>query len=131
MGCPREAIESVPLLHRGSPLEDDDKALTDYDQRASLFGYKGASFFAGVCVWFVFGIVFSATYPNDVHAQIIIPAIIFVIIVLLAFGQMLMIVEEPVRTEKQIKADAESDPGLVPMIRRLCRNQVYWRCGRN
>eukprot|EP01051_Picozoa_sp_SAG22_P010722 SAG22_NODE_980_length_6173_cov_5.884261_6_plen_305_part_00 len=85
------------------PTETDDalamELTTDYDERASLFGWKAASFFTGVIVFFGFSIVFAATYPNDVHAQIIMPAIVFVVIVLLAFGQMLLIVEEPLRTE--------------------------------
>jgi hypothetical protein len=61
---------------------------TDYDERASLFGYKAASFILGIIVFFGISTVFALTYPNDVHAQVFLPSIIFVIIVLLAFGQM-------------------------------------------
>eukprot|EP01051_Picozoa_sp_SAG22_P010721 SAG22_NODE_980_length_6173_cov_5.884261_5_plen_78_part_00 len=28
--------------------------------------------------------------------------------------------------QEQIKADAEADDGIVPMIRRMFRNRVYW-----
>jgi Na+/melibiose symporter-like transporter len=123
---------------------------TDYDERSSLFGapsapaarlcgthlltrrlwvrvgYKGMSQMIGYILYFAAAGVFAATYPNDVHKQIIVPGIVFTVIVLLAFAQMLVVVDEPPQSEAQIKAAQEADDGVVPMVRRMLRNPVYW-----
>ena len=98
---------------------------TDYDERSSLFGYKGMSQMIGYILYFAAAGVFAGTYPNDVHKQIFIPGILFCVAVLLAFGQMLVVVDEPPQTEAQIKAAEEDDDGVVPMVRRMLRNPVY------
>lgn len=99
---------------------------TDYDERSSLFGYKGMSQMIGYILYFAAAGVFAGTYPNDVHKQIFIPGILFCVAVLLAFGQMLLVVDEPPQSEAQIKAAEEEDDGVVPMVRRMLRNPVYW-----
>jgi Na+/melibiose symporter-like transporter len=99
---------------------------TDYDERSSLFGYKGMSQMIGYILYFAAAGVFAATYPNDVHQQIFIPGILFCVAVLLAFGQMLVVVDEPPQSEAQIKAAGEENDGIVPMVRRMLRNPVYW-----
>ena len=98
---------------------------TDYDERSSLFGYKGMSQMIGYILYFAASGVFAATYPNDVQKQVFIPGILFCVAVLLAFGQMLVIVDEPPQSEAQIKASQEDSDGVVPMVRRMLRNPVY------
>ena len=46
---------------------------TDYDERSSLFGYKGLFQMFGYIVWSGVALVFANLYPNDVKAQIVIP----------------------------------------------------------
>eukprot|EP01052_Picozoa_sp_SAG31_P055953 SAG31_NODE_15742_length_740_cov_1.765991_1_plen_198_part_01 len=50
---------------------------TDYDERSSLFGYKGMFQMVGYIAWSGIGIVFAAVYPSDVKAQVMIPGIFF------------------------------------------------------
>ena len=100
---------------------------TDYDERSSLFGYKGMSQMIGYILYFAAAGVFAGTYPNDVQKQVFIPGILFCVAVLLAFGQMLVVVDEPPQSEAQIKASQEDDDGVVPMVRRMLRNPVYQR----
>ena len=98
---------------------------TDYDERSSLFGYKGMSQMIGYILYFGAAGVFAGTYPNDVQKQVFIPGILFCVAVLLAFAQMLVVVDEPPQSEAQIKAAQEDDDGVVPMVRRMLRNPVY------
>ena len=97
---------------------------TDYTERASLFGYKGMFQMVGYIMWAAVGIMFALVYPNDVKAQVLIPALLFAGVVLLAFMLLLAVVDEPNVVEQQATSK-EADDGLVPMVRRMFRNPIY------
>ena len=98
---------------------------TDYDERSSLFGFKGLFQMVGYIIFFGVSLVFAGLYPNDVKAQILMPGFAFALVVALAFGQMFAIVEEPPLSEDERQKAAEEDDGLVPTVRRMFRNPVY------
>ena len=78
-------------------------------------------------MWGLTGMVFAATYPNDVRIQLLIPSLIFSAVVISAFVVLLVYVEEPNAAEAQASAKA-NDPGVVPSVRRMLRNPVYRNC---
>jgi GPH family glycoside/pentoside/hexuronide:cation symporter len=97
---------------------------TDYEERASLFGYKGSFQMVGIIIWGVTGMIFAETYPNDVKKQILISGIIFSVVVILCFLLLLKFVEEPNVGAAQ-ELTKQVDPGVVPSVRRMLRNPVY------
>jgi Na+/melibiose symporter-like transporter len=74
--------------------------------------------------WAAVGIVFASMYPSDVSMQLIIPALIFSFVVIVAFVLLLVYVEEPDLAATQAAAKGAND-GVVPMVRRLLRNPLY------
>ena len=99
---------------------------TDFDERASLFGYKAMFQMIGYISWSLIAGVFAGIYPNSVKDQIFAPGVAFAVIVAVAFAQMLAIVQEPPRSDEDRKQAADDDDGVVPMVRRMFRNPVYW-----
>ena len=99
---------------------------TDFDERSSLFGYKAMFQMIGYISWSLIAGVFAGIYPNSVKDQIFAPGVAFAVIVAVAFAQMLAIVQEPPRSDEDRKQAADDDDGVVPMVRRMFRNPVYW-----
>jgi Na+/melibiose symporter-like transporter len=58
---------------------------TDYDERTSLFGWKGGFQMLGYIAVGGVGMVFAGLYPNDVGTQVLVPGLVFSAVVALAF----------------------------------------------